>query len=206
MTYDASKFPDVRGQGWSRYKVHRTLRSGTDTAGDQVAVLHGTNILWGYMLGWRTLTATDLAAIRAAATFMAGTHAQDFLEWRTGAEANLAIGTGTGAGALVLDLHAHVPDANAPGAGLVIRRNGVALAEGADWSISERTSGANFVDHQVTIVLAANVSGAAYTASWTAARRRRTVRPGPGGFKWGRRPRTDLWIASIDLVETESGT
>lgn len=204
--YDTNCWPDFRGQSYQRRKVHRTYRSAFDGAGDQRRAMAGNNALWSYALGWRALTRAQAEALFHASQYAGGdTEGFKFLEWVLLAETNLEIGTGTGSGAITFDLKCRLKNDSSAAAALTVRRSGTLLVETTDYSVAT-VIGSNFVEHTVTIVAAANVNGATYTASWNEARRRRTVRlDGGDAFSLQERPGGSLlWAAMANFVETEA--
>lgn len=206
--YDTTFFPDFRGQLYQRGRVFRTFRSEEDTAGDQVQNLGGSNILWTYRLGWRVLTAAQQSALLVARQIMAGTWGGlYFLEWPLTAAADLLIGEGTGADDLPLDLHCRLDGDSAATAGLIVKADGVPLTLGVDYVVTTDT-GNNYVQHGVTIDVGANLNGVQFTASWDAARRRRTVRlREAASLKVSDRPNdSGLYVAQADMIETEADT
>jgi hypothetical protein len=202
--YDSTFWPDVRGQEYDRTPVHQTIRSPWETAGDQVDAVAGSNILYAFTLGSRTLTDAQAAAFYHAVIFCGGdTEGLYFLDWVLRSETNLIIGTGTGSGDLTLDLKCRLKSDDATAAGLTVTKNGSPVAYTLD-----ADTGENYVQHRVIIAAANNTNGATYRASWTAARRRRKVRiDGPAEAAFFLAERTggsSLWTMKLNLIETEA--
>jgi hypothetical protein len=199
-SYDTNFFPDFRGQDYARGKKFLTFRSPVESSADQTNSLGGANNPYTYGLGWRVLTSAQAAALSAARLYI-GEGTLFFLEWRETAESALDIGTGTGVGVISFDLRCRLSGDSAAAAGLEVKRDGVTLVLDTDYSVLADT-GNNYVEHKVIIVAAANVNGAAYTATWTAARRRRAIRLLSDSFQLEERPRTPgIWRGSVTLEE-----
>ena len=165
----------------------------------------GTNLLWAYSLGWRTLTTLQAQALLHAFEFMGGdVEGMNFLEWPNTPASNVVIGTGTGSGSLAFAVHGLLYGGTVAASGLVITRNGTPLTYPTDFTLGT-SSGVNYTEHVVTIAAAANVNGATYRASWTSGRRRRNVRLEDGAsWKLRERPADSLrrWTGSAALIET----
>lgn len=218
QAFDTTAFPDFIGHQFARRRVLRTLRSDPKGAGDQRRPMSGPNILWEYTLGWNSLSRDQGNALLTAGRILAGAHnALFFFDWHTSPAFNLVIGTGNGSGAardlaLQATLRGQSPNANTPSAeqlalvaasGLSITRDGLPLTHGVDWSI-RGSIGANFVTTVIRILPAANLAAAVFAASWTAARRRRTMRlVDDSAIRVRQRPDSlALWAGSATLVET----
>jgi hypothetical protein len=200
--YDTDHFPDLIGFAYARHRVFATLKSDPKTAGDQARPGSGTNFLWEFSLGWRTLTLAQAQALYRALEWMGGCAVMFFHEWHTSA-ATVGVGlVGTPTGGVVQDLilPALMSGGTAAGGGLAVARNGIALA-GALWAYGEAQH-KNSRDGIVTLQPAGNTAGAVYTATWTAGRRRRSVQLADENYKIGRRPgHINMWAGQAVLVE-----
>lgn len=199
--FDSTFFPDFPGQVWAAREEFITIRSPWDTAGDLTESMTGTNALWAFTLGWRSLTDDQAAAVMHAQEYMGGeASGMFFLEWPTTEKLNLVIGTGTGSGAaLTLDLQCRLRGDGVATSGLVITRNFTPVT----FTLLTDT-GNNYRQHRVQLASGLNDLGATFRATWTAARRRRRVRcvrpyalqDGGGGSR--------RWAGQAELIETEA--
>lgn len=204
--YDSAYFPDFVGQAYKRFRVFKTSKSSPKSAGDQALPMSGSNILWAFSVGWNVLTRSQAQAVMHALEFMGGSAGQYFFEWYLSAGVNVhLVGTPLGGVTQALILPALMYGGTAAAGGLTVAKNGVALSTSL-WSYSE-TSYFNARDGIVTLAPAGNTLGATYTASWTAGRRRRSVRLYNDAYKLAERQGlTGMWTGQAALVETEAGT
>lgn len=198
--FDTTFWPDFRGQAYVPRAVLTSWHSDVDTAGDQSVVMHGTNTLWAYTLGWEALTPDQHAAMRAAIQFAGGgASALYWLDWRPLSSGELTLGETVGVED-VFALRCRLTDDDPVTAGLVVALDEVPLVLGRDYDL-ETLTGANYVEHVVQIHGAG--SGSTATASWDSARRRRSMRALAWSLADGPND-VGLYVASMDLVESEA--
>lgn len=145
--------PDVKGQDYERSVVSATVRPGVAAVADGVKNLAGSSgTLLRWSLGWRNLSAANLAALDLALSGIFGGLSDNWIDWPTLLHSSITLGIGSG-GADTFDL----PGSEA--VDITVYEAAVPM-DPADWSLLSG-SGPNGVDQ---ISIPATTASAAYTA------------------------------------------